>query len=58
MNDTGSRFFWRTMSASDHKQTYAVQNAMSALPPIATQKQTCAKGHVCFTPNNGHVQCN
>src|SRR5262249_20247019 len=26
------------MSALGHKQTYAVQNAMSALPPIATAK--------------------
>src|SRR5262245_5015788 len=27
-----------TMSALGQKQTYAVQNAMSALPPIATEK--------------------
>jgi hypothetical protein len=28
------------MSALGHKQTYAVQKAMSALPPIATAKAT------------------
>jgi len=41
------------MSASGQKQTYAVQQVMSALPPIAT-----AKGRVCFTPESGHVRCN
>jgi hypothetical protein len=34
------------MSALGQKQTYAVQNGMSA-----------AQGHVCFTPESGHVQC-
>jgi hypothetical protein len=54
------------MSALGQKQTYAVQNGMSALPPIATAKanlsQTtmstlppkadmlCAQAHVCFEP--------
>src|SRR5262249_54705657 len=52
------------MSALGQKQTYAVQIAMSALPPIATakadirkrscllypQKRTCALAHVCFGP--------
>src|SRR5262245_10512630 len=37
-----------SMSALGHKQTYAVQNAMSALPPKADM---CgALGHVCFGP--------
>src|SRR5215471_10840779 len=30
---------------------------MSALPRIATAKATSARGHVCFTPESGHVQC-
>ena len=53
------------MSALGHKQTYAVQKVMSALPPIATAKadsrkrscllypgkQTCAaQRDVCFGP--------
>jgi hypothetical protein len=38
------------MSALGHKQTYALQKAMSALPTSATR-------HVCFTPKSGHVQC-
>src|SRR5262247_1990774 len=29
------------MSALGHKQTYAAQNAMSALPPIVTAKTDC-----------------
>jgi hypothetical protein len=34
------------------KQTYAMQYAMSALPPIATPKadMCSAKAHVCFGP--------
>src|SRR5262245_31150371 len=27
-------------------------------PQERRQKQTSAKGHVCFTPKSGHVQCN
>src|SRR5262249_28817573 len=34
------------------KQTYAVQNFMSALPPIATS--IAFFGHVCFGPIAGH----
>ena len=53
-----------------HKQTYAVQNVMSALPPKADmcgatghvrfvpKADMCsAKVHVRFTPKSGHVQC-
>ena len=56
----------RPMSAMGHKQTFALQNVMSALPPIATAKadfpQTVvsalppkadmcsALAHVCFVP--------
>ena len=36
------------MSALGHKQTYAVQKGMSALPPIADM--CSAIGHVCFGP--------
>src|SRR5262245_38543540 len=43
------------MSALGHKQTYAVQQAMSALHPIA---RTCANGHVRFAPESGHMRCN
>jgi hypothetical protein len=43
------------MSALGHKQTYALQQAMSALPPIATDR-TSANRHVRFTPESGHVQ--
>jgi len=36
------------MSALGHKRTFAVQNGMSALPPIA---DICsAQAHVCFVP--------
>src|SRR5262245_43892947 len=36
---TAALAFWkRPMSALGHKRTYAVQTAMSALPPIATAK--------------------
>jgi hypothetical protein len=45
------------MSALGQKPTYALQQAMSALPPIATAKADFRKGHVCFTPESGHVQC-
>ena len=36
------------MSALGHKRTFAVQNAMSALPPIADM--CSALGHVRFVP--------
>ena len=45
------------MSALGHKQTYAVQKAMSELPPIATAKAIPTKGAVCFAPESGHVRC-
>ena len=45
------------MSALGQKPTYALQQAMSALPPIATAKADSATGHVRFTPESGHVQC-
>jgi hypothetical protein len=40
------------MSALGQKRTYAPQQAMSALPPIATAKADirAARGHVGFTP--------
>jgi hypothetical protein len=37
------------MSALGHKPTYAVQNGMSALPPMP-RKRTSANAHVCSTP--------
>jgi hypothetical protein len=42
------------MSALGQKQTYALQQAMSALPPIATAKGDTApqNGHVRFTPES------
>src|SRR5215831_17214434 len=45
------------MSALGQKQTYAVQNVMSALPLIATAKADSPNGHACFTPKSGHVRC-
>src|SRR5262249_6091976 len=45
--------------ALGQKQTCAVQNVVSALHPIATAKAKFGKsGHVCFTPESGHVRCN
>ena len=44
------------MSALGQKQTYAVQIAMSALPPIATAKAEFPRKHVRFTPESGHVR--
>jgi hypothetical protein len=38
----------KKMSASGHKQTFAAQNGMSALPPIADM--CSAKRNVCFGP--------
>src|SRR5262249_35832527 len=46
------------MSALGQKRTCAAHKLMSALPPIATAKATSARGHVCFTPESGHVRCN
>jgi hypothetical protein len=46
------------MSALGQKRTYAAQQVMSALPPIATAKANFPHGHVCFTPESGHVRCN
>jgi len=46
------------MSALGQKQTYALQQAMSALPPIATAKADSRKGHVRFTPKSRHVHRN
>jgi hypothetical protein len=48
----------KTTSALGQKQTYALQKAMSALPPIATAKADSRKRSVCFTPESGHVRCN
>ena len=45
------------MSALGQKPTYALQKGMSALPLIATAKGISEQGHVCFTPESGHVQC-
>jgi hypothetical protein len=44
------------MSALGQKQTYALQQAMSALLSIATEKADMRNGHVRFTPESGHVQ--
>src|SRR5262249_53711462 len=47
------------MSALGHKQTYAVQQPMSALPPIATAKADIRKRScIRFTPESGHGQRN
>ena len=46
------------MSALGHKQTYAVQKAVSASPLIATAKADLSNGHVCFTLKSGrHALC-
>jgi hypothetical protein len=42
------------MSALGQNRTYAVQNTMSALPPIATAKADMPQ----ITPESGHVQRN
>jgi hypothetical protein len=44
------------MSALGQKATCAPQKVMSALPPIATAKADSRTGHVCFTPESGHVR--
>jgi hypothetical protein len=41
-------------AALGQKQTYALQQAMSALPPIATAKADMC--HVRFAPESRHVQ--
>ena len=46
------------MSLMGQKRTFALQNGMSALHPIATRKRIPANGHVRFTPESGHVRCN
>jgi len=55
------------MSALGHKQTYAVQQSMSALPPIATAKADFmsasppkadvrgATAYVCYGPKSRHA---
>jgi len=45
------------MSALGQKQTCTAHKLMSALAPIATAIADSVKGHVCFTPESGHVQC-
>jgi hypothetical protein len=45
------------MSAPGQKRTYAAQQGMSALLPIATAKQIFALRHVRFTSKSGHVRC-
>jgi len=44
-----ARCLLRSMSALGQKQTYALQQAMSALPPIAAAKTKFRKGNVCFS---------
>jgi len=46
------------MSALGHKQTFAVQKGMSALPPQQRpRKRISRNGHVRLTPGSGHVRC-
>src|SRR5262245_1043348 len=45
------------MSALGHNQTYALQQAMSALHPIATAKATFRKRPCLLYPESGHVRC-
>jgi hypothetical protein len=45
------------MSALGQKRTYAAQQVMSALPPIATAKADSRKRSARFTPKGGHVRC-
>ena len=45
------------MSALGHKQTYALDKAMSALPRIATAKADFRKRSCLLYPNSGHVRC-
>ena len=44
------------MSALGQKQTYAVQNVMSALPPIATAKADIGKLSCSLWANSGHQE--
>jgi hypothetical protein len=46
------------MSAMGHKQTYALQQAMSALPLIATEIADIRKRPCLLYPRKRHVQCN
>ena len=43
------------MSALGQKQTFAVHQPMSALPPIAT---AIADSYVRSSPESGHMRCN
>src|SRR5262245_47712519 len=45
-------------SALGQKQTCALQNVMSALPPIATAKADIRNRPCLLYPKSGHVQCN
>ena len=45
------------MSALGQKQTYAAQQVMSALPPIATAKADSCRRSCLLYPKNGHVRC-
>jgi len=45
------------MSALGQKQTHAVQQRMSALPPIATAKADIRKRSCLLSPESGHVRC-
>jgi hypothetical protein len=46
-----------SMSALGQKRTYAMQKAMSALPPIATAKADFRKRSCLLHPESGHVRC-
>jgi hypothetical protein len=45
------------MSALGHKQTFALQQAMSALHPIATAKADFRKRPCLLSAESGHVRC-
>jgi hypothetical protein len=45
------------MSALGQKRTYAAQQVMSALPPIATAKADFRARSCALYPQSGHVQC-
>jgi hypothetical protein len=45
------------MSALGQKQTYALQQAMSALLPIATAKADLRKKACLLYPKSGRVRC-
>src|SRR5262252_9865763 len=46
------------MSPMGQKRTRAAQEGMSAYPQKRQRKRNSANGHVCFTPESGHVRCN